>query len=918
MKIRRVLWLLWIPTLAFAQAPYYGTTASNIRLSEGANPAELDRIPIRPGDVITPDNVRAAIQTLFDTGLYRSVVVDAVASNNGTALTFNLTPHYFFSTFTLKPEDLLGRPLSTLLRLPVGQKYSEAQVQEVKDNAQQLLKDAGYLNTTLTVRSTPDHVHRLQSIELTADAIVKDRARVGDVEIKGGAEVLPLSKLQDAFHVSTGDLYSASEVDKGVAEIQRKFLDRNFLNTRVEATTEYDAATNRVRLAVTILPGQETVIDTGGQIPDEEVRDLVPIFEEGAFDPDLIREGRDRIVEYLQEKGYFEAIVEDPQVIPSSPGNPTRIIFAVKPGDRHRVKHVLFRGNNVFSPEALQERLRIRPGGFLARGRFSDALAKADVVTIQNMYRAAGYEAAFVEVHHEDDAEHKISVVFDITENEHYRIERVVFDGNLTVPEEDLRRAIRIKEGDFFSPEAAEIARTALTRLYYKMGYPDVRIDATADRNPATNDRLLTYRISEGRKYKVGEILVAGNTRTADKFIRTKSGLKEYQTPYNPEDILTGQRQLYSTGLFSYVEIAALDRDTGDLRTVLIQVEEAKPIVVTPGVGVKEYAGPRVTLDVSHNNLWGLNRSLGMRLRVGVYEQQFQTTYHEPRLFNHEDLDGLGTLTIENRNQPSFKTTGVELSLQVRKHLSTTRSFLTTASYQMVNLKDININPIVRRFPDLEGVIQIARLGASFISDTRDDAVDPKTGMFSTSTFQVASKGLGSEVNFLSLFNQTTFQKSSGKRTRQKPLGTRILALSSRIGWKVPYGDTNELPITERYFAGGSTTLRGFGVDDAGPLGGGQLLTIGNVEYRVPLKSFSFGDLGGAIFYDTGNVFERPRDFSLWDFTHSAGLGIRFLTPLGPVRFDTGFNLRPKTRMVDGNPVQEERVRFFFTLGHPF
>ena len=101
------------------------------------------------------------------------------------------------------------------------------------------------------------------------------------------------------------------------------------------------------------------------------------------------------------------------------------------------------------------------------------------------------------------------------------------------------------------------------------------------------------------------------------------------------------QTNLYATGLFRHVDIAPLDRDTGDVRTLVIQVDEAKAITVTPGVGVKEYAGPRVNLDITHNNILGGNRTLGVRIRVGVYEQQFQTTYHEPRLFNHENAGWL-------------------------------------------------------------------------------------------------------------------------------------------------------------------------------------------------------------------------------------------------------------------------------------
>src|SRR6476659_250927 len=164
MTIRRLLLLLWMPTLAFAQQSFYGTTASSIRLSEGANPSDIDRIPIRAGDVISPENVRAGIKALFDTGLYRSVEVDAVSSANGTDLTFKATPHYFFAIFALKPDNLVERPLSTLLRLPVGQKYSDTRVQEITKEAQQLMEDEGYFGSSLTTMLGPDNPERLRSV----------------------------------------------------------------------------------------------------------------------------------------------------------------------------------------------------------------------------------------------------------------------------------------------------------------------------------------------------------------------------------------------------------------------------------------------------------------------------------------------------------------------------------------------------------------------------------------------------------------------------------------------------------------------------------------------------------------------------------------------------------------------------------
>jgi outer membrane protein insertion porin family/translocation and assembly module TamA len=220
-----------------------------------------------------------------------------------------------------------------------------------------------------------------------------------------------------------------------------------------------------------------------------------------------------------------------------------------------------------------------------------------------------------------------------------------------------------------------------------------------------------------------------------------------------------------------------------------------------------------------------------------------------------------------------------------------------------VNLQDIRVNPFAERFPAERGVIQIARVGASFIQDRRNDPLNPTGGSFYTTTFQVASRALGSEVNFTSLFNQSSFYS---------PAPGGVLATSLRLGWNQPFGPTEQLPITERYFAGGSTTLRGFDLDEAGT---GNALAIANLEYRVPLPIFPISGIGAALFYDTGNAFPKVTAIRFTDFTHTAGFGLRYQTPLGPVRVDFGFNLKPRTQE---NGQREERVQVFFTLGNPF
>ena len=226
-----------------------------------------------------------------------------------------------------------------------------------------------------------------------------------------------------------------------------------------------------------------------------------------------------------------------------------------------------------------------------------------------------------------------------------------------------------------------------------------------------------------------------------------------------------------------------------------------------------------------------------------------------------------------------------------------------------MNLRDIRVNRLAGDFPDETGVIQIGRVGTSLIRERRDDPIDPHSGSFSSVNFGIAHRIFGSEVNFTSLFAQTN---------RYRPLSGTVLATSLRFGWNHPLGETR-IPITERYFAGGSTTLRGFDLDRAvivwnpktaeyEPKRGGNVLSLANVEWRFPIPVHR--SLGGALFYDTGTFFDQLSSFQFGDFTHTAGFGLRFLTGVGPVRVDLGYNLNRKP----GEPIRQ----FFFTLGHTF
>jgi outer membrane protein assembly complex protein YaeT len=918
MKVPGLILGLLLPCLAEAQE-YYGTKVSTLTLAGSESQSDLEKLPLRVGDTLTVENVRASIQILYDTGHYRDVEVDAVGLSDGTtSLTFRVRLNYFFSTIRLDPEDLLERPLSSYFRLPIGERLTSARVERIVQDTTELLRSEGYFQAVVTPQYMMDDTNRLAAVTLKTTP--GRRATVGAVVIKGGELTFSQEELFDAFGLEPGDEFSGSELERGVADIRTEFTDLRFLNTKVSVDRSYNQPANSVDLNVSIQPGQFALVQPRGfEISRKKLSELVPIFEEAAVDTDLVEEGRIAITRHMQQEGYSDATVaaETIEVDPSL-GNAIQINYTIEPGAKHTVVDVRITGNRHYSTDEILKRIKSRRAQLLDSGLFSAELLEEDRRTIEAMYRNAGFDDVVVKTEPQD-VDHNITVFIRIEEGRQLPIGEIELVGNSMVKTEELLKALSIKPGDVYTPAAVDAARAALTQHYYSRGYADARVEREAERVSGGAVRV-EFQISEGESYLIGMILVSGNTITKDKVIRRSSGLQEYR-PLNPGTILEAQQRLYATGLFSRVEIVTLETGAPGTRNILIQVEDAKPILLTYGVGYHSFERVRGTFEITHYNLFGLNRSITLRTRASTRERFVQSTYHEPRLFNHE-LDGFASAFAEHEERPTYTANRIDFSLQVLKRFTLQKNLLISSSYQTVNIGQAGVNPHEIDDPAQTGpcqICQVGRVGTSFILDRRDDPVNPKSGWFNTTTFQVANAIFGSELDFTSTFNQSSFYF---------PARSGVFATAFRFGWNHPFGrtsqfapgQTQQLPPTERYFAGGSTTLRGFSFDEATPrsdptLEGGNVMTIGNIEYRVPLRPLPIGGLDGAVFYDTGSVFRRIADIHFSDFTHSAGFGLRYQTPVGPARLDFGFNLRPGTRP-DGTP--EARMKVFFTLGNPF
>ena len=892
------LLMLLLPIALVAGQQYYGTRIAAIDI-EGAPVEALDYIPLRAGDLLTPEGVRESIQALYDEGGYARIVVDAVATGAGTRVTFIVEHPFFFSTFSVHPSNLLERTLSGYLDLHYGERYSRSRLDRIVGSLAETLRREGYFEAHIEPVTDFEKESRLVTVRLDVDTAAKARTR--NVRFDGGEQTFTPEELSDLLDIETGSAFSMERLESGIDGIRNGFAELGFLNTRVTFETEHVAESNVVDTAVFIEPGPFTLVQVRGfDMSDDDIRELVPVFEEGSVDPDLIAEGRSAILEHLFRQGYSQATVEFERFevpLGDTLDNAVQINYLVDAGLRHTVRQVRFDGNSFFTEDYLLERIGIAEGGLFSRGSFSPRLLEQARDTIARLYRNAGFFGARVEPEHTIQGT-EVTVTVRIDEGRRVPIVDILFSGNTSVQGSELASIANMFSGQTYTTATLEQGRGAITAGYHSRGFPDVRVRTTTELTEDGNGVRVTYDIAEGSSYRIGRVLVAGNTRTKEKVVLRNSQLFE-GTPFDPESILEAQQRLYSTGLFNRVDIVPLEQAGPDQRDLLIQLEDAGPLLLTYGIGLQDREGLRGTVELSHTNLFGLDRSISFRARGSTREQRFQTTFREPRLFNWE-LDGFASLFVERTRQQFFDASRIDFSLQSLKRFESQDSLLMSASFQTVNLRDIRVNPRAGSFPDEVGTIQISRIGTSYIHDTRNDPINPSRGNYFTGSFQLANRAFGSEVDFTALFTQVSIYR---------PANEAVIAASARFGWNQPYGRTRALPITERYFAGGSTTLRSFGLDDAGPEGGGNALTILNAEYRFPIP-FLISGLGGAAFYDTGTVFRHISDFNVGDFTHTLGFGIRYETPLGPIRVDFGFNLNRKPG--------ESLNKVFFTLGHTF
>ncbi len=942
--IAALSWGLFAPTFVRAQqVPLEGRQVTQIRVVDESGRTVSESIPPLPLTVGKPFDFAAernALRKLYALGDFADIRVTTMPSTAGIGVDFVVKRNYYNNVIQI--EGLREPPTEpaalAALRLNLGEPFRESALREAIGRLEDTLHSEGLYQAKVTWLLGPHEDTRQMNIYFTIDP--GPRAKIGSITITNQTPY-PDQDIRKRSKLSSKNEMTSARLTRASLRLKSFLVGQDYLGAGAVITPgAYDPATNRVPLMFSVTAGPRVrVALAGAHIRRAQRRKLLPIYAEGAVDDDLLQEGRRNIRDYLERQGFFNA---DVRVTSGEEkgrdGRAERVIqYDVNRGERFRLVGLGFDGNKYFSADLLARRLQLQPASFQSSGRFSQQLLRADTDSIRALYLSNGFRDAQVTSAVEDNYRNKrnnLFVTFHVVEGSQTRVSALKIDGNHAISTADLLAVIGSTAGQPFSEADVVSDRNNILAMYYNDGFPEARLEDDILPGPNSNETVLAYHITEGQRIEVSKVLLTGYQFTRPGIIARQVTIKP-EGPLREGDIVDTQRRLYNLGVFNRVQIAPQNPNGADpQKAVVVDTEEGRRYTIGYGAGfeVQTLAGgstnpngttigssPRGIFEIARSNMFGRAQTLSFRGRLSTLEYRAALSYTADNLLAQKNLSlQLTGYADKTQDINTFTSTRFEGALQLVQKLSPSSSLLYRYFYRRVTVSQIAStigNP--DEIPLLSQPTLVSGFGLTYARDRRDNPSDAKHGNFNTIDLSVASTAMGSGSDFFrGSFQNSTFT-SFGRDF--------VFARSLRFGVEQTYGNTTEgissscsatssvqpsIPLPERFFAGGGTSIRGFGLNQAGPrdcagfpIGGLAMLAL-NQELHFPTRfSVAGSRVGGTIFYDGGNVYQDINHISFaWKppsvtdlnyFSHTIGLGLRYPTPVGPVSLDFGYQLNP-------------------------
>lgn len=950
------------------------------------DPADLDKaVKLRKGEPLHVQDVASAIDALFATGRFEDVVVEAETSPGGVIVRFVTKNTAFVAGAAV--DGKVGAPpnrgqIANAGQLVLGAPFHDEDLTHAKEGMTHLLEANGLYQSQVTpsVERSQDG----QQVFITFKVNEGKRAKY-DMPAIHGETKLPDNTILRATGWRIPIIHWWRQVTdartrNGVQGVLGRYAKDDRLAARVELEKlDYDATRRRVRPTLSVTAGPKIKVKAvEAKVSQRVLKRYVPVFEEGAIDNDLLVEGQRNLRDYFQSQGYYDVDV-DFRIQPVQNDLET-IEYAISQGQRQKLSHVAIVGSKYFHSGDIRDRMFMQPSSFtLRRGRYSEAFRRKDEETIADLYRANGFRDVKVNsvvAHHYQGKSGELAVTVNIVEGPQWIVDNLTLDGIEQADRYALAARLASGAGQPFAEANLAGDRNEAVTYYYTRGFPNTAFRGTWQPSGSPHHVNVVYAITPGDRQYVRGVLTSGLHSTRRKMVDKNITLQPGD-PLSPVEQTEIQKHLYDLGIFARVD-TAIENPDGDTahKYVLYDIEEANRYTMVTGFGlqlgqfgtpsktsVSAPAGstgisPSVSLDVNRLNFLGIGHTVTLGGVYSTLEQRGSLSYLVPHFLDDQGRSITYTVLYDHSlNVNTFSSKREEGSVQLSQRFSKSITGQIRLAYRRVSVNSVIIPTLL--IPELLQPVRIGILSATFSQDRRDNAADPHRGMYNTADIGIAGHFLGGDRSFgrVLLRNATYYRLTKNL----------VLARQTQFGVIAPFAapaglsEQESVPLPERFFGGGADSLRAFPYNQAGPRDtgaplqpggpagqatgfplGGNALFFNNIELRFPLIG---QNIQGVLFHDMGNVYSsvgnisfrfHQRDRQDFDYAVQAvGFGIRYRTPVGPIRLDLAYSINPPSFVgYQGTPAQlllcspaspcqsvqqgVSHFQFFFSIGQTF
>ncbi|CAG0962627.1 Outer membrane protein assembly factor BamA [Geobacteraceae bacterium] len=741
----------------------------------------------------------------------------------------------------------------------------------------------------------------MATVVLAAQGAFAEGEKISDLQVRGNRRI-DTAAILNAVKLKTGDLLYVEKVDADIRAIYRlgQFQD-------VKAETE--KADGGVVLVYTVVEKpiiREIRIEGTKQISTDKVREALGLKTNSIFSQKELTQSAKKVKKLYSDEGYYLAEVD----VRSEKRSDTDVgvVATITEGEKVLIKFIRFEGNRSFTEKKLRSVMETKEKWFLSwltgAGTYKDEVLKNDVNLIADLYFNNGYvnvKLGEPEIKLLDDRS-GLAVTIGITEGDQYKTGSIGFKGDLLEKEEVLAQGLRLKGGEIFNRANLRADVLSLTDLYADKGYAFTNVTPLSKINPDQKTVDITFDFEKGEKVFIDRITVLGNTKTRDKVLRRELKVVEGEN-YSSTGLKKSKQSLMNLGFFEEVNIATAKGSADNKLDVNVEVKEKPTGTFSIGAGYSSLDGLIGQGSVSQGNFLGLGLKANLAASLGGESSTYNVGLTDPYFLDTRWTLGADLYRTE-REYIDFTKRATGGDIKAGYPLSDTMRTLWMYKFEDKKIFDVNTesDEIIP-----ETTSTTSSIFGSLTRDTTDYRLDPTRGMVNNVSIEVA--GLGGTNKFIRYMGDTSVFFPLKWST--------VLTLKGSLGYIQGIGE--DISIDERFFAGGINTIRGYEGRSISPYTinssgdpsytGGDKEAIFNVEYNFPLLKDA--GLKGVAFFDVGNVYDDNENmFS--SFRMSYGAGIRWVSPMGPLRLEYGIPINPR----DG--IDKSSGRFEFSIGSFF